>query len=97
MNTHDNEPTRLHVIIEGRVHGVGFRYAAQRQAMELNLSGWVQNLPDGRVEAVFEGPTGDLERIRDWCEHGPSFARVSRVSADWEHGPPAHTSFKIRG
>jgi acylphosphatase len=97
MESHDDTSTRLHVVIEGRVQGVGFRYATQRQAQALGLAGWVQNLPDGRVEALFEGARDDLERMRDWCEHGPAYARVSHVALTWEQGPAAHTSFRIRG
>ncbi len=75
---------RLHVTIEGRVQGVGFRYAAYYQAAALKIGGWVRNLNDGRVEAEFEGPRDALEQMLDWCWIGPASAHVSRVEAEWQ-------------
>lgn len=74
---------RLHVVVEGRVQGVGFRYAAQREAQRLALTGWVRNRDDGAVEAVFEGPRDTLEQMLEWCRRGPAFARVVRVAEAW--------------
>ncbi|MCX5759176.1 MAG: acylphosphatase [Candidatus Hydrogenedentes bacterium] len=88
---------RLHVFVEGRVQGVGFRYSASDRAIALGLSGWVRNLPDGRVEAEFEGPRAILDEILDWCRHGPRFALVVRVDATWEQGEPRHQGFHCRG
>lgn len=88
----DDSSQRLHVIIHGRVQGVGFRYATARMAEGLGLCGWVRNLPDGAVEAAFEGPRERLEAAREWCERGPAFARVTHVDTQWltecggEHG-----------
>jgi len=92
----DDTANRLHVVIEGRVQGVGFRYATQRKALALRLTGWVQNLPDGRVEACFEGALEDLRTMRMWCDQGPPYAAVSRVSEKWETAPAAHAAFSIR-
>lgn len=88
---------RLHVLIEGDVQGVGFRFAAQREAAALGLTGWVRNLPDGRVEAEFEGPRDALEAIRSWCDYGPRAARVKRVTETWSSGPARYNSFWIAG
>jgi acylphosphatase len=88
---------RLHVLIEGDVQGVGFRFAAQREAVGLGLNGWVRNLPDGRVEAEFEGPRDALEEMRGWCDRGPRAARVDRVTEAWSSGAPRYTSFRIAG
>jgi len=87
---------RLHVYIEGYVQGVGFRFSTCEQAQLLNLSGWVRNLPDGRVEAEFEGDHADLESILNWCHQGPRGAEVTRVEADWEKGEVKHTGFTLR-
>lgn len=76
--------TDLHVYIEGLVQGVGFRYAMRREAVSNELTGWVKNLPDGRVEALFQGDKPALERMLLWCKEGPVFARVARVDAAWE-------------
>ncbi len=90
------ETERLHVWIEGWVQGVGFRYATQSQAEALRLAGWVRNLPDGRVEAVFEGTRPILETMLAWCSQGPSGASVKQVEHHWEEGAPRHTHFAIR-
>lgn len=75
---------RAHVYISGRVQGVSFRDAARREAGRLGLAGWISNLPDGRVEAAFEGdPAGVREMIR-WCEAGPSPASVESVATSYE-------------
>ncbi|MBW2107301.1 MAG: acylphosphatase [Deltaproteobacteria bacterium] len=76
--------SRAHVHIEGRVQGVCFRMETKRAARARNLSGWVRNLPDGRVEAVFEGADTDVKSMLRWCETGPPLARVTRVAVDWE-------------
>lgn len=87
---------RLHVYIRGRVQGVGFRYATESQARALGLAGWVRNLPDGRVEAEFEGPREALESMLAWCGHGPAMAGVHDVEARWEQGEPRHAYFQLR-
>jgi acylphosphatase len=75
---------RAHVFISGRVQGVFFRYETSRRAAELGLSGWVRNLPDGRVEAVFEGPKPSVDSLVAWCHEGPPFAAVDGVDVSWE-------------
>ena len=72
---------RLHVFVSGRVQGVFFRDSTRRKALELGLAGWVRNLPDGRVEAVFEGPREAIEAAHAWCRNGPPLARVEDVEA----------------
>lgn len=86
---------RAHVQIEGRVQGVCFRMETQRAAHKRNLTGWVKNLPDGRVEAVFEGNDSDVKSMLRWCETGPSLARVNRVALDWETCSEAFDAFRI--
>ncbi|HPD56965.1 MAG TPA: acylphosphatase [Smithellaceae bacterium] len=73
---------RIHVLISGRVQGVFFRAETQRTATGLNLTGWVRNLPDGRVEAVFEGEDANVDKMLAWCQHGPPAARVQEVIFD---------------
>ena len=87
---------RVRVRITGRVQGVGFRFCASREAHALGLHGWVQNMPDGRVEGEFEGARELLERMVAWCERGPSYAHVERVDVEWESGPARHATFVIR-
>ena len=71
--------SRRHVVVTGRVQGVWFRDSMRREAERLGLAGWVRNLPDGNVEAAFEGSAEAIERLTDWCYHGPPGARVTSV------------------
>jgi acylphosphatase len=79
-----------HVFISGRVQGVSFRYYTYHEALKLGLHGWVRNLHDGRVEAVFEGEKPAVEKILEWCKQGPVAARVEEVAVEW--GEPAGLS-----
>ena len=70
---------RVHVLVTGLVQGVFYRATAERVAREWGLTGWVRNLPDGRVEAIAEGPAEAVEAFVRWCHEGPSAARVDSV------------------
>lgn len=70
-------PVARHVLVSGRVQGVGFRWHTHSRAGELGLSGWVRNLPDGRVEAWVEGPEPAVEGLLAWLGKGPPAARVT--------------------
>lgn len=70
----------LSVLVEGKVQGVGFRAATVRQAHLLKLGGWVRNLPDGRVEALLQGPHAAVDQMLSWLLQGPPAARVTHVS-----------------
>ena len=86
----------VQVVISGRVQGVAFRANCQRQATVLGLTGWVRNLWDGSVEALFEGPSEAVDAMLGWCRRGPSSAVVTGVEVtEVEPGPP-HRSFYIR-
>ena len=85
---------RAHVIASGKVQGVFFRADARQKAVSLGLDGWVRNVPDGTVEAVFEGERGRVERAIEWCRHGPKWARVSEVKITWED-PIAEDGFRV--
>ena len=87
---------RAHVYVSGRVQGVFFRANTQRVALQHNVTGWVRNLPDGRVEAVFEGEMKDVEKMIEWCYRGPPAARVSKVDVTWEDYEGNFTGFEIR-
>ena len=75
--------TRLSVLISGRVQGVGFRAFVQRQALDLHLSGYAENLSDGRVEVVAEGDKDELEHLLVKLRNGPSHAHVKEVEVSW--------------
>jgi len=85
----------LHVFVSGRVQGVGFRWHTRAEARALGVTGWVQNLADGRVEAWFEGPTDAVRALVEWTRRGPSGAAVEDLQLD--DVPPAHPpSFEVR-
>lgn len=75
---------RAHVFISGRVQGVSFRYYIRQEAQALSLSGWVRNLPDERVEAVFEGEKEAVNEMIAWCWSGSPSAKVTDVKVSWE-------------
>ena len=87
---------RKHVHIEGMVQGVFFRANTLRMASSLGLTGWVRNLPDGRVEAVFEGEEHILATMLEWCWQGPPFAAVRHVEVKDEPYTGDYTAFNVR-
>ena len=88
------EPIRAHVFVSGRVQGVGYRYSTMDEASRLGVTGWVRNVPDGRVEAVFEGSKKVVEEIISWCQKGPRGALVKDVVVEYEQ-PKGLLGFKI--
>jgi acylphosphatase len=83
------------VLVSGVVQGVGFRYYTRLRASELGLAGWVQNLPDGRVEVWVEGPPADVEQLLQWLRGGPPGACVS--GCEVREVPPAGMErFEVR-
>jgi acylphosphatase len=89
------KPIRAHVLISGRVQGVGYRYATVDTASQLGLTGWVRNLPDSRVEAVFEGAREVVEEMVRWCHNGPPAAVVQNVVVEYEE-PEGLRGFEVR-
>lgn len=87
---------RVHVYISGRVQGVFFRDSAREMALALGVEGWVRNLPDGRVEGIFEGPKEKVEELVAWCWHGPPHASVTEVEAEWGEYRGAFKGFEVR-
>ena len=87
---------RIHVYISGIVQGVFFRAATRRAAVDLNLTGWVRNMDDGRVEALFEGEDVDVEKMIVWCKVGPPSARVEKVTISEEHFTGGFSDFSIK-
>lgn len=83
-------------MISGMVQGVYFRYYTRELAQRLGLRGWVRNTPDGRVEAVFEGEKGAVERMLEFCHRGPSGARVADVEVKWEQPRGEFSGFEVR-
>lgn len=71
-----------HVIISGYVQGIGFRQFIKSKASSLNIKGWVKNLADGRVEAMFTGNSSDIEKMIEICKKGPFLATVKKVEIE---------------
>jgi acylphosphatase len=86
---------RYRVLVSGRVQGVFFRDTCQQLAERHGVRGWVRNLPDGRVEAVFEGEPGQVQRLVDWARHGPPHAAVTGVAVRAEP-PEGLAAFVVR-
>ncbi len=86
---------RRHAIIQGRVQGVFFRMETRQEAQVHGVTGWVRNLPDGAVEAVFEGEKDKVEKVLAWCRQGPPGARVDSVDVTEEPYSGEFTAFSI--
>ncbi len=86
---------RRRVWVSGRVQGVAFRAFTRRAAQAAGVEGFVRNLADGRVEAVFEGEAAAVAGLLAWCREGPSGARVERVEVR-EETPEGLSGFAIR-
>lgn len=89
-------PVKAHLFIEGRVQGVFYRAFTRNVGVGLGLSGWVRNLYDGRVEAVFEGDRQLIEQAVQECRRGPAGAHVSGIDLTWEEGAGETSGFEIR-
>ncbi len=87
---------RAYVLIEGYVQGVFFRSYTREKASELGLTGWVRNLPDGRVEALFEGDEDEIKWMIAWCHKGPPSAHVTNVQVTWDEYQGEFNSFDIK-
>lgn len=90
-----HEKARLHVVIEGVVQGVNFRYHTRRTARSLLLTGWVRNTPDGNVEVLAEGARQSLEQLLAFLRKGPASARVEHVTPAWLNFTGEFDAFEI--
>jgi len=90
------EMSRAHLVIKGMVQGVFFRASTQETAVRLGLKGWVRNLPDGSVEAVFEGPAEKVKQAVEWCYKGPPGARVSEIDENWPDYTGEFSDFGVK-
>ena len=96
MSTEKNtDKICVHVFISGLVQGVGYRWHTMKKAQSLGIQGWVRNLPDSRVEAVFEGLPDALEKMIEWCHQGPSSAVVENVVVN-DEAVAGFLNFEVR-
>ena len=94
-NQKKDEKIRAHIFVSGRVQGVFFRENTRKKAERLNVSGWVKNLRDGRVEAVLEGERQNVENMVNWARKGPIWAKIEALDVIWEDYSGQFASFKI--
>ncbi len=86
---------RARVLYGGRVQGVGFRYTAEKLAMDLKLMGWVKNLPDGRVEIVCEGPKEKIELFLKSVREGSLGPYIRKADCEWQKPTHEFKEFRI--
>jgi len=86
---------RAHVFVSGRVQGVSYRANTREAARDAGVDGWVENLADGRVEAVFEGEESAVEGMVEWCHSGSPAAEVDGVETEYGD-PEGESGFEIR-
>ncbi len=90
------ENKRVHLLVRGYVQGVFFRSGTSDMANRFGLTGWVRNLPDGSVEAVFEGPATLLKKAVQWCSNGPPGAVVKHADEEWSNYTGEFKGFEVR-
>jgi acylphosphatase len=95
MSDDDADRIRAHVFVSGRVQGVFYRASTRDAARERDVDGWVRNLDDGRVEAVFEGSEESVEALVEWCHTGSPAATVEDVDVAYEE-PTGESGFRVR-
>ena len=87
---------RVHIFIRGRVQGVFFRSETMYEAKQLGVTGWVRNISDGRVEAIFEGEQENVKALIEFCKRGPPGARVTNVDIIWESYTGEFRNFEVK-
>ena len=88
---------RAHLVVEGLVQGVCFRYFCQREALRRDVTGWVRNQRDGSVEIIAEGESDKLKQFVEWCRCGPPHARVTALRVVEEQASGEFDSFEVIG
>jgi acylphosphatase len=88
--------SRAHIYVSGNVQGVFYRYETKKQAELYSVNGWAKNLPDGRVECLFEGEKEDIEKLIEFCRQGPPAAYVDDVDIQWEDWKGEFDDFQIK-
>lgn len=86
----------MHCRVSGLVQGVFFRASTREQARHLDVTGWVRNMPDGRVEVLACGEKPQLDTLLEWLHEGPPHANVSGVEVEWREGDADYADFEVR-
>ena len=87
--------SRAHIFISGKVQGVFFRENTRKKAAEFGLSGFVRNLSNGKVEAIFEGEKEKIEKIIQWIKKEPETAQIENIEIDWQNYQGEFENFEI--
>jgi len=87
---------RAHIFVSGRVQGVRFRESTYQKAQKLGVFGWVKNIPDSRVEIIFEGNKDNVQKLAKWAKGGPIFAKVNKIEVNWEEYKGEFRNFEIK-
>jgi len=87
---------RAHILVSGLVQGVFFRFFTVKKAKEFGVFGWVKNLPDGKIEAIFEGEKEKVQNLVEWMKRGPPNARVDGVKIEWQKFEGKFDNFEIK-
>lgn len=90
-----NDLIRVRVFAGGRVQGVAYRFFVEKCAVRLNVTGWVRNLDDGRVEVLAEGSAGQVETFLERLREGPRLARIDAFDVRREASTGEFADFKI--
>ncbi|OGG44919.1 MAG: hypothetical protein A3F84_11205 [Candidatus Handelsmanbacteria bacterium RIFCSPLOWO2_12_FULL_64_10] len=97
MRARGPDEVAAHLIVHGRVQGVGYRISLWQQARDRGVRGWTCNLEDGSVEVVLQGSVEEVGALVAWTHHGPPSARVKRVDVRRIDPSDALDGFEIRG
>ena len=92
----NEEKIRAHIFVSGRVQGVFFREKTKKKAEQLRITGWIKNLADSRVEAIFEGKKENVQNMVDWARKGPIWAKIDALNVIWEDYKAEFNKFEIR-
>ncbi len=87
---------QVQVIISGRVQGVWFRANTKQKAEQLGINGWVKNIADGKVAALFEGDEKHVQEMIEWCHHGPPLAKVENIEVKKQSPTNGFEGFSVR-
>lgn len=88
--------SKAHIVVGGLVQGVFYRSNTKETALALGLAGWAKNLRGGDVEIVVEGEKAQIEKLIEWCRHGPPVAKVTSLDVEWKEARGEFNSFSIR-
>lgn len=94
--TKQDDVVRVHVWVQGRVQAVGFRAFVQQNALQIGVTGWVRNSGYDTVEAVAEGPQGQIDSFLQMIKRGPTISRIDESREEWEQATGEFEAFQVK-